>query len=435
MRWSLGTRIGVGYAFALAMLVLFGAVSYHSIEQFVRSSGETVHSYKVLDTIGKVLSSLQDAETGQRGFLLTGDPAYLEPYREGVSSLNRHLTELRRLTGDDAGQQQRLDRIAPLVAAKLDELKRTIALRENQGFQAALQVVKTNRGKRAMDGIRAALRQMKGAEQGLERARDERMRRSARSTIRVITYGVPIAVVLIALLGFAITRTVTGWLREGVSSLGSAAAEILATTTQVAASAAETATAISQTTATAQEVRETAQAAGEKAKAVADGARQTTQASGDGRAAVEAAIAGMRQVEDKVSSVAESIVRLSEHSQAVGEIIATVNDLAEQSNLLAVNAAIEAAKAGDQGKGFAVVAQEIRSLAEQSKQATAQVRARLGDIQKATGAAVMAAEQGAKAVERGVKQSEQAGESIAVLAQSVENAMQAAIQIAASSQQ
>ena len=90
-----------------------------------------------------------------------------------------------------------------------------------------------------------------------------------------------------------------------------------------------------------------------------------------------------------MESVAQSIVRLSEQSQTIGEIIATVNDLAEQSNLLAVNAAIEAAKAGEHGKGFAVVAQEVKSLAGQSKQATNQVRAILGDIQKATNAAAM----------------------------------------------
>jgi len=112
-----------------------------------------------------------------------------------------------------------------------------------------------------------------------------------------------------------------------------------------------------------------------------------------------------------------------------------VNDLAEQSNLLAVNAAIEAAKAGEQGKGFAVVAQEVKSLAEQSKQATAQVRAILGDIQKATSGAVMATEQGSKAVEAGVKLSGEVGESIRVLADSIEEAAQAAIQIAASAQQ
>jgi methyl-accepting chemotaxis protein len=136
-----------------------------------------------------------------------------------------------------------------------------------------------------------------------------------------------------------------------------------------------------------------------------------------------------------MESIAESIVRLSEQSQSIGEIIATVNDLAEQSNLLAVNAAIEAAKAGEQGKGFAVVAQEVKSLSEQSKQATAQVRTILGDIQRATSAAVLATEQGNKAVQAGVKQTTETGEAIRLLADSIAEAAQAATQIAASSQQ
>ena len=128
-------------------------------------------------------------------------------------------------------------------------------------------------------------------------------------------------------------------------------------------------------------------------------------------------------------------MKLTEQSQTIGEIIATVNDLAEQSNLLAVNAAIEAAKAGEQGKGFAVVAQEVRSLAEQSKEATAQVRTILNDIQKATNTAVLATEQGNKAVEEGVRQSKDAGESIRLMGMSIEESAQAAVQIAASSQE
>src|SRR5207302_9134131 len=123
-----------------------------------------------------------------------------------------------------------------------------------------------------------------------------------------------------------------------------------------------------------------------------------------------------QHIQSQMESIAESIVRLSEQSQSIGEIISTVNDLAEQSNLLAVNAAIEAAKAGEQGKGFTVVAHEVKSLAEQSKQATSQVRAILSDIQRATNGAAMAVEQGAKAVEEGVRQSAEAGRSIAQLA-------------------
>jgi methyl-accepting chemotaxis protein len=128
-------------------------------------------------------------------------------------------------------------------------------------------------------------------------------------------------------------------------------------------------------------------------------------------------------------------MQLSEQGQTIGEIIATVNDLAEQSNLLAVNAAIEAAKAGEQGKGFAVVAQEVKSLAAQSKQATAQVHAILGDVRKATSAAVMATEQGSQTVETGVKLSGEVGAAIRTLADSIEEAAQAATQIAVSAQQ
>jgi len=230
-------------------------------------------------------------------------------------------------------------------------------------------------------------------------------------------------------------REVNREIRESANILGAAAGEILATTTQVASGAAETATAVSETTTTVEEVRQTAQVSNQKARYVSESAQKAAQVSQSGKKSVEESIAGMSRVRERMESIADSIVRLSEQSQAIGEIIATVNDLAEQSNLLAVNAAIEAAKAGDAGKGFAVVAAEVKSLAEQSRQATAQVRTILNDIQKATSAAVMATEQGTKSVEAGVKQSTEAGQSIQVLAEGTVEAAQAATQIAASSQQ
>lgn len=230
-------------------------------------------------------------------------------------------------------------------------------------------------------------------------------------------------------------RGVNSEIRDGVGVLGSSASEILASTTQVASGAAETAAAVGQTTTTLEEVKQTAQVSNQKAQYVSDAAQRVAQVSQAGRKAVEDAAAGMHKIREQMESVAGSILRLSEQSQSIGEIIATVNDLAEQSNLLAVNAAIEAAKAGEHGRGFGVVAQEVKSLAEQSKQATAQVRAILGDIQKATSGAVMATEQGSKAVAAGLEQSAKAGEAIRLLADSVMEAAQASTQIAASSQQ
>jgi methyl-accepting chemotaxis protein len=230
-------------------------------------------------------------------------------------------------------------------------------------------------------------------------------------------------------------REINAEIGEGVNVLAASASEILAGTAQVAAGAAETATAMSETATTVEEVKQTATLSNQKAKTVAAAAQQAAQVSQGGRKAVEESTESMQRIREQMEAIADSIVRLSEQSQAIGEIIATVNDLSEQSNLLAVNAAIEAAKAGEQGKGFAVVAQEVKSLAEQSKQATGQVRAILGDIQKATSGAVLATEQGAKAVEVGVRLSKDAGEAIRQLAESMAESSQAASQIAVSAQQ
>jgi PAS domain S-box-containing protein len=230
-------------------------------------------------------------------------------------------------------------------------------------------------------------------------------------------------------------RRVMQEVQDSINILVPASAEILSTTTEVASSTVETATSVTETTTTIEEVKQTTLIATQKSQYVAELAQKTAQASQTGKKSVEESIELMNRIREQMESIAESIVRLSEQNQAIGEIIASVNDLAEQSNLLAVNAAIEAARAGEQGKGFAVVAQEVRSLAEQSKQATAQVRAIIGDIQKATSTAVLATEQGSKSVEAGVRQSIQAGDSIRILADSISEAAQASTQIAASSQQ
>ena len=436
MKWSVGTKIGAGYALALAVLVILGVSAYWNITGLIEAARLKTHTYDVLRNLESVLSTLKDAESGQRGYIITGEDQYLAPYLAAVAAINQTTRNLRRLTADNPNQQQRLDAIEPLIASKLAELKETIALRKgNNGFEAALQVVRTNKGKNLMDDTRKLISEMVDEENTLLELRDSKMSARSQSTVSIITYGIPLAFALLVLAGFLVTRTITSQLRESITLLSSSSSEILATTTQVASSTTETATAVSETATTMEELKQTAQLASQKAKQVSGSAQQMAQVSQTGQQAMEKMIDGMKLIREQTASVAESIVRLSEQSQAIGEIILSVNDLAEQSNLLAVNAAIEAAKAGEQGKGFAVVAQEIKSLAEQSKQATTQVRVILGDIQKATGAAVMATDLSGKAVEAGVQQSDAAGASIQLLAENIQVAAQAALQIASSSQQ
>jgi len=143
----------------------------------------------------------------------------------------------------------------------------------------------------------------------------------------------------------------------------------------------------------------------------------------------------MREIKSRVEGIAENILALSEQTLQIGAIITTVNDLSAQSNILALNASVEAARAGEYGKGFAVVAVEVRNLAEQSRQATAQVRAILSDVQKATTATVIATEEGTKGVEQGARLAERAQETIAQLYAVIEVSAQAAAQMVAGGRQ
>ena len=143
----------------------------------------------------------------------------------------------------------------------------------------------------------------------------------------------------------------------------------------------------------------------------------------------------MARIKMRVQDIAENILALSEQTQQIGEIITAVNDIASQSNMLALNAAVEAARAGEQGKGFAVVAEEVRDLAERSTQATAQVKAILSDIQRATNATGMATEEGKKGVDAGVQLVAQMGQTIDQLAQVIDESAQSAAQMVAGGQQ
>ena len=230
-------------------------------------------------------------------------------------------------------------------------------------------------------------------------------------------------------------RSQTQQMTGGANTLASSISQISATASQLAANSSETSSSVSEITTTVEEVRQTAQVSSEKAKEVADSAEAAFQTSEEGKKATEESFAGMNRTKEEMEYIAEAIMKLSEQTQSIGEIISSVTDLADQSNLLSVNASIEAAKAGEQGKGFAVVAQEVKSLADQSKEATNQVRSILSDIQKATGTAVMATERGSKTVEMGVALAAKAGDAIALLADSVARSAESATQIAASSQQ
>ena len=434
---TISKKIIGGYVAVLAIFLLVSISALYALDMVQKRYGEFIDvKEKLVDGANELSIGVASQIQHYRGLLLYPDQQqrYLSNLQEDSRNFTAAAEKIRSQNLAARESVVDLNEIDKLRAEIDQKLGKVVALVQREKTADAIAMAEVE-----------ILPLARALQDKAEKLRDAQLDLVSRQRVELnkTMDRIAIAITLVSLVGLLfgiafslyLSRAITRQLRETITQLSTSSTEILATTTQVASGAAETATAVSETTATVEEVKQTVQLANQKAKQVSDSAQQAAQVAQSGRQAVEAMIGGMNRIREQTASTAESIVRLSEQSQVIGEIIATVNDLAEQSNLLAVNAAIEAAKAGEQGKGFAVVAQEIKSLAEQSKQATAQVRTILGDIQKATGVAVMATDLSGKAVEVGAQQSDAAGEAIRMLAESIVEAAQAALQIAASSQQ
>ena len=228
---------------------------------------------------------------------------------------------------------------------------------------------------------------------------------------------------------------ISGQIQGSVRAIGSSTTDILESANAHGTSAAQQSAAITQASATVQELRAAADEMARHAEDVAREASDSVKVSDEGSKALSAIAGAMEEIRDRVASIAAEIAALSERTQQIGDITATVNELADRSNLLALNAGIEAARAGEHGRSFAVVADQVRGLAEQSKQATARIESILNEVRTATLGAVKASEAGTQVVDHGLELTAQASGGIQSLADTIRRASAAAEQIAASAEQ
>jgi methyl-accepting chemotaxis protein len=433
--WTFGRKIAAGFALSFVLLLAIGAVAYTSINKLTSTSQWVTHTHEVLEHIAGVLSLLKDAETGQRGYVVTGDEAFLGPYHTGSRDVLNVLKELRKLTMDNPNQQKRIDSIEPLIDAKLAELKQTIDLREKGSVDETVKIVRGGEGKRVMDDIRRILDEMDNEERGLLKQRADEGDAAAGGAKSVIVLGTFLCLLLVTGAGLLITRSLSRQIGGSVGQIQSSSAELQAAANQQATATKEQATAMSEISTTISELMATSRQIAESARRVAHIAGQTAAAARSGDTTVTTAHDSISTIRRQVDLIVNHMLELGKKSQQIGAVLDIVAELAEQTNILAINATIEAAGANEAGKRFAVVADEIRKLADRVAGSTKEIRGMIEDVRSSVNTTVMTTESGSKSVDAGAKQFSEVAAVFAEIAGLVGTTTEAAREIELSTKQ
>ncbi len=437
-RWKISTQIATGFALGLTVFSIVGIISYRGTQELVSTARQEKYTYQVLGELDEILALVRDAETGQRGYLLTNDTSYLTPYNQARTAVQARVDEFRQLVRDNPSQQAYVQALDPLVRQKLAELDSTIRLKQNGQSAAALKIVKTNEGKRLMDQIRAVVARIRAEEQNRLQTRSQIANRAAQRTLNSILYGMPFAILLLALIGVILNRQIarplnlvskvaqqvadgdltqaiattrdttevgrlltafqrmTRSLNALITQAQKSGIQISTSTTQIAAAGRQLEATVNEQVASMHEVnatsRQIASTAGELAKSmdgVAETARTTTEAASNSQMNLEKMQLAMQNLVLATSSISSKLTVMDEKANNINTVVTTITKVADQTNLLSLNAAIEAEKAGEYGAGFAVVAREIRRLADQSAVATLEIEQMVKGMQSSVSQGVM----------------------------------------------
>ncbi len=433
--WTYGRKIGAGFAAVVAMSLALAAISIYALRSAVDSKDRviTVDAQTLLDA--QTLHYHAERETSAtRGYALSAAPRFLETLADARGDVAATLAALApRL--DNAAAVQLLAEVRQANGRYDAVLDRLIDARRGSASADALDGIFTQEVLPLRDALRDALDAL-FAHQQHRMAVHQRAASDRAATMSTLVLGVALVALLLAIaLAIVLTRALTTQIGSAVQHIQSSSNELQTAANQQASGAKEQATAMTEITTTISELLATSRQIAESAQRVASVATDTASSASAGERRVRLSSDSMASIKRQVDTIVLHMLELGKKSQQIGGVLELINELADQTNILAINATIEAAGAGDAGRRFAVVADEIRKLADRVAGSTKEIRGLIDEIRAAVNTTVMATEGGSKAVDAGALQFAAVTEALAAISELVGTTTEAAREIELSTKQ
>jgi methyl-accepting chemotaxis protein len=388
----------LGYTIPLILLVFLTGLIYYRVTQLQRQNTLLEESTQIVKSINQATYGVAVMQRAARGFLLHSSEETSQDFKRGEADYLAGMAVLEKLVKDP----RQVDTLG-----KVKDLSEKVR-RETESY---LSLVMAGKGEQAMQSFREGattvwalqldqlLNDFGKVELGIREERQARQDASLNAIPSTLLFGVLLALAVATILGFWVASRISQTIRKAVNTASATSSEIATTIVEQERTANQQAAMVSETTSTMEELAASSRQTTEQAAATANLAQNSSTLTVDGSAAVRQAVTAMEELKTRISGVGAQILALSEQTGQIGIIAELVKDLSAQINMLSLNAAVEAVRAGEHGKGFAVVAGEVRKLSVESKKSAEQAKTIITAIQKATDATIMKTEEGSRTLE------------------------------------
>jgi methyl-accepting chemotaxis protein len=470
--FSISKKLYTSFGLVLIIIAVLVLSALRGFDQVSSSVKRNIHSYDVLNRSHTILNSLVDIETAMRGFALTGQDSFLEPMLKGEEAFANSLAQVKKATQDNPEQQARLDRLQAVYQQWLQQdMQSAITLRREINAERAplttlISQISSGQAKAKMDAMRAVITEFQDSEKALQEERSILMDDSKSTAFTILVVGGLAAAILAILIATLLTKTITGRLSQAVTlarniadgrldnkievagndevstlqqafqamqdrlramirEIGISAEQLVGAADNISTASLQLSTSVQEQSHSASSMAATVEELTVSINHVSDNAveahaqsSESGRQSSEGGSVIQETLERMNLIAQTVEASASQISDLDNHAEQISSIVSVIKSIADQTNLLALNAAIEAARAGEQGRGFAVVADEVRLLAQRTGNSTQEITEMVKRIQLGTRDAVQQMEVGVTQVKGGVDMAQRAGDAIVGIRQS-----------------